>query len=129
MRFGYVPAIIVSSPEAAEKFFKTNDQPFANSPIVKVLGTLIMSKGDGLLANMVCIGETLVSLAFYTHSVEKRFDPILSRTREEVGVLVKSLKQASFDGAAVHLSAATSSLGAMAVPKDEIRQGTYNSSI
>ena len=32
MRFGYVPAIIVSSPEAAEKFLKTNDQVFGSRP-------------------------------------------------------------------------------------------------
>ncbi|CDP01385.1 unnamed protein product [Coffea canephora] len=86
LRFGCVPEIVVSSPEAAEK-------------------NLTFGQYGPYWRNMrkLCILQLLSS-----HKINS-FRPM---RKEEVGTLVKSLKQATSDGAAVDLSGLTSSLGA-----------------
>nr|XP_027076838.1 cytochrome P450 CYP736A12-like [Coffea arabica] len=112
MRFGYVPAIIFSSPEAAEKFLKTYDQVFASRPhhegswyIAHELRNSTFGQYGTFWRNM----RKLCILRLLSNYKIKLFLPMRIG---EIGILVKSLKQAAFHGAAVNHSAAISSLGA-----------------
>ncbi|CAI9109285.1 OLC1v1009086C1 [Oldenlandia corymbosa var. corymbosa] len=112
LRFGYVPAIVVSSPEAAEKFLKTYDQVFASRPyhegswyVSYEQRNLIFGPYGPYWRNM----RKLCILQLLSNQKINSFQPM---RRKEVGALVESLKTAASDSSVVDLSAAISSLGA-----------------
>ncbi|KAK8470503.1 hypothetical protein PHAVU_004G159900 [Phaseolus vulgaris] len=104
LKLGQVPAIVVSSPETAEPFLKTHDTVFASRP--KIQASEFLSHGSKGLAfseysaywrNMrkVCTVQLL------SVSRVEMFAPM---RREELGVLVKSLKRSAASGEVVDLS-------------------------
>nr|XP_027077829.1 cytochrome P450 CYP736A12-like [Coffea arabica] len=112
MRFGYVPAIIVSSPEAAEKFLKTYDQVFASRPYHESSWYVSYEQRNLTFGQYGPYWRNMRKLCILQLLSSHKINSFLPMRREEVGTLVKSLKQAASDGAAVDLSAAISSLGA-----------------
>lgn len=109
MRFGLVPIIVVSSPEAAELFLKTHDLAFASRPphqAAKYVSwdqrNLSFGAYGPYWRNMrkLCTLELLSALRISS------FQPM---RREELRLLVDSLEK-STSGAAVDLSARVSSL-------------------
>ncbi|KAJ9174070.1 hypothetical protein P3X46_017141 [Hevea brasiliensis] len=93
MRLGSVPAIVVSSPQAAELFLKTHDLLFASRPMLQA--SLYMSYGN----KGVAFSEygpywrsvrKLCTLQLLSASKIEYFAPM---RREEVGLLVDSLKK------------------------------------
>ena len=99
-------------PEAAEKFLKTYDQVFASRPhhegswyIAHELRNSTFGQYGTFWRNM----RKLCILRLLSNYKIKLFLPMRIG---EIGILVKSLKQAAFHGAAVNHSAAISSLGA-----------------
>ncbi|OIT33515.1 PREDICTED: cytochrome P450 CYP736A12-like [Nicotiana attenuata] len=112
MRLGLVPTIVVSSPETVEKVLKTYDHVFASRPhheasqyICYGQRNLIFSKYGSYWRNMrkLCTLQLLTS---------QKINSYQSSRKEEVSILVKSIKQAAQDGVAVDLSAKVSSLNA-----------------
>lgn len=112
MKFGFVPNIIVSSPQAAELFLKTYDLVYASRPphqAAKYLSwdqrNLSFGAYGPYWRNMrkLCTLELLSSLKISS------FQPM---RREELGLFVESLKQAAKERVAVNLSAKISSLTA-----------------
>lgn len=112
LRLGLVPTIIVSSPETVEKVLKTYDHVFASRPhneasqyISYGQRNLIFSKYGSYWRNMrkLCTLQLLTS---------QKINSYQSSRKEEVSILVKSIKQAVQDGVAVDLSAKVSSLNA-----------------
>ncbi|XP_009767392.1 cytochrome P450 71AU50-like [Nicotiana tabacum] len=112
LRLGLVPTIIVSSPETVEKVLKTYDHVFASRPhneasqyISYGQRNLIFSKYGSYWRNMrkLCTLQLLTS---------QKVNSYQSSRKEEVYILVKSIKQAAQDGVAVDLSAKVSSLNA-----------------
>ncbi|XP_042041155.1 cytochrome P450 71AU50-like [Salvia splendens] len=112
MRFGFAPTIVVSSPEAAELFLKMHDLVFASRPPQQ--GFKYLSWDQRNLAfgayglywrNMrkLCTLELLSTLKISS------FRPM---RREEIGLFVESLKEASRLHSAVDLSAKVASLTA-----------------
>lgn len=111
MRFGLVPIIVVSSPEAAELFLKTHDLAFASRPphqAAKYVSwdqrNLSFGAYGSYWRNMrkLCTLELLSALRISS------FQPM---RREELRLLVESLeKSARGGGASVDLSARVSSL-------------------
>ncbi|XP_042039991.1 cytochrome P450 71AU50-like [Salvia splendens] len=112
MRFGFAPIIVVSSPEAAELFLKTHDLVFASRPPQQ--GFRYLSWGQRNLAfgaygsywqNMskLCTVELLSTL---------KISSFRSMRREELGLFVESLNEASRLHVAVDLSAKVVSLTA-----------------
>ncbi|KAL3527825.1 hypothetical protein ACH5RR_012481, partial [Cinchona calisaya] len=104
--------IIISSPEAAEKFLKTYDQIFASRPYHEgswYVGyeqrNLTFGQYGPYWRNMrkLCIVQMLSSQKISS------FQPM---RKKEIDLLVKSIKSAASDGSAVDLSAEISSLGA-----------------
>ncbi|XP_027177593.1 cytochrome P450 CYP736A12-like [Coffea eugenioides] len=113
MRFGYVPAIIVSSPDAAEKFLKSYDQVFfACRP--RHEGSWYIAHGlrNSTFGQYGTFWRNMRKLCILRLLSNYKIKLFLPMRMGEIGSLVKSLKQAAFHGAAVNLSAAISSLGA-----------------
>ncbi|KAF2298769.1 hypothetical protein GH714_027018 [Hevea brasiliensis] len=110
MRLGSVPAIVVSSPQAAELFLKTHDLLFASRPMLQA--SLYMSYGN----KGVAFSEygpywrsvrKLCTLQLLSASKIEYFAPM---RREEVGLLVDSLKKAAAAREVVDISLAVGDL-------------------
>lgn len=105
LRLGLAPAIVVSSPQAAEQFLKTHDLVFANRPPHECSrhmlydGKGISFSGYGAYWRSMRKLCTLELLS--THKINS-FAPM---RREEVCLVVKSCEEAARAGAAVDLSA------------------------
>ena len=104
LKLGQVPAIAVSSPEAAELFLKTHDIAFASRPKLQVPEILsygrkglVFSEYGGYWRNV----RKLCTLQLLSASKVEMFAPL---RREELGLLVKSLYQAATSGEVVDLS-------------------------
>ncbi|WVZ14320.1 hypothetical protein V8G54_011886 [Vigna mungo] len=104
LKLGQIPAIVVSSPQTAELFLKTHDIVFASRP--KTQATEYLSYGSKGLAfseygaywrnaRKVC------TLQLLSASKVEMFAPL---RRQELGVLVKSLKNSAASGEVVDLS-------------------------
>ncbi|KAL4316928.1 hypothetical protein AHAS_Ahas15G0334100 [Arachis hypogaea] len=104
LKLGQVPTVVVSSPEAAELFLKTHDLDFANRPKFQVVETFFSgSKGIG----MAQYGwywrhvRKLCTLQLLSGSKVEMYGPL---RRKELGMLVKSLCNASASGEVLNLS-------------------------
>ncbi|WVZ13357.1 hypothetical protein V8G54_010923 [Vigna mungo] len=104
LKLGQLPTIVVSSPQTAELFLKTHDVVFASRP--KIQATDFLCHGSKGLAfseysaywrnaRKVCTVQLLSA------SKVEMFAPL---RREELGVLVKSLKNSAASGEVVDLS-------------------------
>lgn len=93
LQLGFIPAVVVSSPSAAEKFLKTHDQVFADRPyntaawyFAHQQRNLIFAKYGPYWRNMrkLCTLELLSNL---------RINQFQSTRREELRLLIESLKK------------------------------------
>ncbi|XP_042485844.1 cytochrome P450 CYP736A12-like [Macadamia integrifolia] len=110
IRLGLVPTMVVSSSQAAELFLKTHDIVFAGRPYS--MGTQYISYGNKGLAfsqygtywrNMKkLLAKELLSAA--------KVDSFKKKRREEMGLFVRSLREAAEAGAVVDMSAKVGSL-------------------
>ncbi|KAK9926265.1 hypothetical protein M0R45_023506 [Rubus argutus] len=104
MRLGTVSAIVVSSPTAAELFLKTHDVNFASRPRVQAseymaYGTMGLAFGKyGPYWRNV---RKLCTLQLLCPSKIEDFAPL---RREEIGLLVQSVKKAGEEGRVVDIS-------------------------
>ncbi|KAJ7969672.1 Cytochrome P450 [Quillaja saponaria] len=110
LRLGHVPAIVVSSPEAAQLFLKTHDAVFSNRP--KFQATELMSYGSQGVATTEYGPywrniRKLCTLELFSPSKIESYAPL---RREEVGLLVESLKRSAVAHQVVDLSKITSDL-------------------
>ncbi|KAK7364065.1 hypothetical protein VNO80_12419 [Phaseolus coccineus] len=104
LKLGQVPAIVVSSPETAELFLKTHDTVFASRPKMQFSETLSHgSKGLVFSEYSAYWRDVRKVCTVHILSVSKveMFAPL---RREELGVLVKSLKNSAASGEVVDLS-------------------------
>lgn len=112
LKFGFVSNIIVSSPHAAEQFLKTHDLVFASRPpheAAKYIGfgqrNLSFGQYGPYWRNMrkLCTLNLLSNL---------KIGSFQSMRREELGLLLKSLKQAALNRDVVDISAEVAALNA-----------------
>ncbi|GMN33563.1 hypothetical protein TIFTF001_004225 [Ficus carica] len=110
MRLGLVPTIIVSSPEAAEMFFKTYDLVFASRPSHEISKHLSWEQRNMIFApygsywrdmRKPCTLELLSSAKIRSFRAMKK---------EETGLLIEFIKKAACYRVAVDLSAKITSL-------------------
>ncbi|GMY15355.1 cytochrome P450 CYP736A12-like [Fagus crenata] len=104
LRLGYVPTIVVSSPEAAELFLKTHDTIFASRPKLQV--SKYLSYGARGLA--------FTEYGPYWRNIRKfckmqllsasKIESFAPMRKEEVGSLVQSLKKSAEGDEVVDLS-------------------------
>ncbi|XP_047967645.1 cytochrome P450 71AU50-like [Salvia hispanica] len=112
MRFGFAPIIVVSSPEAAELFLKTDDLVFASRPphqASKYLSWDQRNLAFGAYGPYWRNMRKLCTLELLSNLKINSFQPM---RREELAHFVESLKEASRQHVAVDLSAKVSSLTA-----------------
>ncbi|KAJ7969661.1 Cytochrome P450 [Quillaja saponaria] len=103
LRLGNVPTIVVSSPEAAQLFLQTHDNVFAGRPKVQAAKYLSYSKGIAFTqyGSYWRHIRKLCTLQFFTASKIELYAPL---RKEELGLLVKSLKRAAEVHEVVYLS-------------------------
>ncbi|KAJ4825119.1 hypothetical protein Tsubulata_136952 [Turnera subulata] len=105
MRLGYVPVIVVSSPQAAELFLKTHDAIFASRPTVQ--SSLYMSYGTKAMG-FTPYGpywrsvRKFCTLHLLSASKNEYFAPM---RREEIDLAVGSLRNAAAASEVVDVSA------------------------
>nr|KJB78919.1 hypothetical protein B456_013G025300 [Gossypium raimondii] len=104
IKLGYVPTIVVSSPEAAELFLKVHDLVFASRPNLQSTEYLSYS-GKGLAfshyGSYWRTVQKLCTLHFLSASKIECFAPV---RKEEVVSLVESVRKAVTAGETVNLS-------------------------
>ncbi|XP_022737474.1 cytochrome P450 CYP736A12-like [Durio zibethinus] len=104
LRLGYVPTIVVSSPQAAELFLKTHDIVFASRPKVEASEYLAYgAKGLGLTeyGSYWRTVRKWCTLHLLSASKVEYFSPI---RKAELRSLVESIKKAAAAGETVDLS-------------------------
>ncbi|XP_050376947.1 cytochrome P450 CYP736A12-like [Argentina anserina] len=104
IRLGNVPAIVVSSPKAAELFLKTHDTNFISRP--KMQATEYMSYGSkGMILSQYGSYwrhmRKVCTLQLFCPAKLEAFAPL---RKEELGGLVRKLKKASEEGGVVNVS-------------------------
>ncbi|KAJ4826889.1 hypothetical protein Tsubulata_045247 [Turnera subulata] len=105
MKLGYVPVIVVSSPQAAELFLKTHDAIFASRPTVQ--SSLYMSYGAKAMG-FTPYGpywrsvRKFCTLHLFSGSKVEYFAPM---RREEIALVVGSLRNAAAAREVVDVSA------------------------
>ncbi|XP_077228720.1 cytochrome P450 71AU50-like [Tasmannia lanceolata] len=112
MRLGLVPTVVVSSPQAAQEFLKTHDHVFASRPFTEAAKHMSYD----------CAGMSFSKYGPYWRNVRKlctlqllsnlKIDSFKSMRKEELGLLVQSIKDTAKMGASVDLSAKVASLSA-----------------
>lgn len=95
MKLGQIPTIVVSSPEATQQFLKNHDLIFASRPMTEI-GRLISNDYKGL---------SFTPYGVYWRNVRKfctivllsnlKIESFKPMRREEMGLMVQSLKEAS----------------------------------
>ncbi|MED6211400.1 hypothetical protein PIB30_073346 [Stylosanthes scabra] len=95
LKLGQVPALVVSSPEVAQLFFKTHDSIFANRPKLQVVETLsygrkglVFTEYGGYWRNV----RKLCTMQLLSAPKIEMFGPL---RKKELGLLVNTLKKAS----------------------------------
>ncbi|KAL2342999.1 hypothetical protein Fmac_004284 [Flemingia macrophylla] len=112
LRLGFVPTIVVSSPQAAELFLKTHDLVFASRPLFEATKyfswerkDLCFSEYDSYWRNM----RRMSTLELLSPTKVNSYRPM---REEELDLLIMFLKEAANDGAVVDLSAKVAALSA-----------------
>lgn len=112
LRLGFVPAIIVSSPQAAELFLKTHDLVFAGRPpheAAKYMAWEQKNLAFGEYGSYWRNVRKMCTLELLSHT---KINSFRSMREEELDLMVKLLREAAKDGAVVDLSAKVSTLSA-----------------
>lgn len=112
MHLGVVPTVVVSSPHAAEQFLKTHDASFASRPITDT-GKYLSYGLKGIAfsdygpywrgVRKLCTSELLCGA---------KINAMSTMRREELSVLVQSLKDIAEAGGVANISAMVGSLSA-----------------
>ncbi|XAR73314.1 Abieta-7,13-dien-18-ol hydroxylase [Bertholletia excelsa] len=112
MRFGFVPNIVVSSPEAAELFLKTHDLVFASRPPHEAAKYISYEQRNLAFAPYGAYWRNMRKLCTLELLSSLKIASFQSMRKEELGILVTFIKQAAADRVAVDLSAEVSSMSA-----------------
>ncbi|XP_030535104.1 cytochrome P450 71AU50-like [Rhodamnia argentea] len=112
LRLGFVPTIVISSPEAAELFLKTHDLVFASRPPQEAMKHMSYEQRNMSFAPYGPYWRNIRKMCTLELLSTAKVNSFESMRREEVGLLVCFLKDASLSHAAVDMSAKISSLSA-----------------
>ncbi|XP_002275826.1 cytochrome P450 CYP736A12 [Vitis vinifera] len=104
MRLGYVPTIVVSSPEAAELFLKTHDAVFASRPKIQASEYLCYGRKGMAFTEYGPYWRNARKLCTLELLTKVKIDSFAAMRKEELGVLVQSLKQMAAAREVVNIS-------------------------
>ncbi|XP_030445192.2 cytochrome P450 71AU50-like [Syzygium oleosum] len=112
LRLGLVPAIVVSSPKVAEQFLKTHDVVFASRPPHEASKHISYEQRSLAFAPYGPYWRNIRKMCTLELLSNAKINSFKSMRREEVGLLVNFLKDASHNRTTIDLSANISSLSA-----------------
>ncbi|KAI6699677.1 hypothetical protein NL676_014001, partial [Syzygium grande] len=112
LRLGFVPTIVISSPEAAELFLKTHDLVFANRPPQEAMKHMAYEQRNLSFSPYGPCWRNIRKMCTLELLSNAKVNSFKSIQGEEVGLLVRILKDASLDRFAIDLSGKISSLSA-----------------
>nr|GLL26073.1 cytochrome P450 CYP736A12-like [Ipomoea trifida] len=112
MRWGFVPAIIVSSPEIAELALKTFDHVFADRPYHEASMYIAYGQRNFIFSKYGSYWRNVRKMCTLQLLSSHKINSMQSMRRREVSLLIACLKRAAVDGGAVDLSAMVSGLSA-----------------
>ncbi|TQD90617.1 hypothetical protein C1H46_023764 [Malus baccata] len=104
MRLGLVPTIVVSSPKAAELFLKTHDTVFSSRPKLQAAEDISYGAKGIAFTEYGPYWRHVRKLCTMQLLCPSKIEDFAPLRREEVGLLVQSLKKASEAGEVVNLS-------------------------
>nr|GLL26069.1 cytochrome P450 CYP736A12-like [Ipomoea trifida] len=110
LRLGLVDNIIVSSPQAAERFLKTHDLNFASRPPNQAAKYIAYDQRDLAFGQYGPFWRNMRKLCTLELLSNLKINSFQSMRREELGLVVDSFKQAARQGEAVDLSSTISSM-------------------
>ncbi|XP_058094423.1 cytochrome P450 71AU50-like [Magnolia sinica] len=112
MRLGMVPTVIVSSPQAAQQILKTHDAIFASRPYTEAGKYLSYNRKGVAFAEHGQYWRDIRKLCMLELLSNAKIDSFRSMRREELGRLIRSLKDTSDACAVVDLTDKVGSLSA-----------------
>ncbi|GAV84948.1 p450 domain-containing protein [Cephalotus follicularis] len=112
LRLGFVPTIVVSSPQAAELFLKTYDLNFSGIPQLQVVKLLTYEHKNIIFAQYGSFWRTMRKMCITELLSNLKINSFKPMRKEELDLLIEYVKEAARDHVAVDLSAKVSSLTA-----------------
>ncbi|XP_057420680.1 cytochrome P450 71AU50-like [Lotus japonicus] len=112
LRLGFVPTIVVSSPQAAELFLKTHDLSFAGRPPHEASKYISWEQRNLSFGEYGPYWRNMRKMCTLELLSQTKIDSFGGMRRQELNLLIKLLREASSDGVAVDLSAKISALTA-----------------
>lgn len=109
MRFGFVPNIIVSSPQAAEQFLKINDVNFAGRPPLEAAKYISYEQRNLTFASYGPYWRNMRKLCTTELLSNLKINSFQAMRKQEVMQLVDFVEKAAENGIAVDLTAKASS--------------------
>lgn len=110
LRLGSVDTIVASSPRAAELFLKTNDLKFVGRPSQELGNYLSYGGKDVVLGQYGPVWREMRKLYIIELLSNHRIKSFQPLRREELCLLIESLKESAARGEAVNLSAKVASM-------------------
>lgn len=105
LRLGFVPTIVVSSPQAAELFLKTHDLSFAGRPPHEASKYISWEQRNLSFGEYGPYWRNMRKMCTLELLSQTKIDSFGGMRKEELNLLIKLLREASSDGVAVDLSA------------------------
>jgi len=112
LRLGLMPTVVVSSPEAAELFLKTHDLVFASRPRYQADKYVSWGQRNLGFAEYGSYWRNMRKMCTLELLSQAKINSFRSMREEELDLLIKLLREAASDGAAVDISAKVSTLSA-----------------
>ncbi|KAK3001934.1 hypothetical protein RJ639_021795 [Escallonia herrerae] len=112
MRFGFVPNIIVSSPQAAEQFLKIHDLVYASRPPHEAAKYISYDQRNLSFSPYGTYWRDMRKLCTLELLSNLKINSFQAMRREELGLLVEVIENAAKERVAVDLSARVASMSA-----------------
>lgn len=112
LRLGLAPAIVVSSPQAAEQFLKAHDLVFAGRPPLEAAKHISFEQKSLTMAPYGSYWRNIRKMCTLELLSSHKINSFKSMRKEELGLFIKFIQEAARDCVAVDLSAKVSSLSA-----------------
>ncbi|RDX86944.1 hypothetical protein CR513_31645, partial [Mucuna pruriens] len=112
LRLGFVPVIVVSSPQAAEMFLKTHDLVFASRPPHEAAKYIAWDQRNLAFGQYGSYWRNMRKMCTLELLSQTKINSFKSMREEELDLLIKQLRETANDGVVVDISAKIATLSA-----------------
>ncbi|KAL2343004.1 hypothetical protein Fmac_004289 [Flemingia macrophylla] len=112
LRLGFVPTIVVSSPQAAEQFLKTHDLVFASRPPHEAAKYISWNQRNLSFGEYGSYWRNMRKMCTLELLSQNKINSFRGTREEELDLLIEIVREAANDGAVVDLSAKVATLTA-----------------